>query len=133
LSKESVVFSAFSQSFAADSGDSIHQQLTMDRNLKWFSSNSSTTTPAAIARWRGNSAKSRFLVREVQSDTQRLVQHHKLIRGWSADEVGQDRFWQADEFIAMNAAVVLQTLLNAGRDLGRQAVESRIDRRTSNC
>jgi len=46
-----------------------------------------------------------------------VIEQVDLFRGETAHIIGQDRLGQADQLIAVNAALVLQAFLDADQDL----------------
>ena len=67
---------------------------------------------------------------EAQGERQRLVQQSLFRRRERANEVGKRALEKTHEFIAVNAAIVFQTFVDANIDLGMQAISAGIYRRT---
>ena len=66
-----------------------------------------------------------------EGDPQRTGEFNDLTSRQRANVVGQRRFRQADQFIAMDRALVLQTFVDADGNLRRQAVVDRVHRGTN--
>ena len=81
--------------------------------------------PAGV---RGGMLEFVFRVVKCKGVLQSRIQLPKLCLGEVADEVGQHRLGQTDEFIAVNAAVVLEAMVNANGHLCGEAVVGRVNR-----
>ena len=65
---------------------------------------------------------------DVERHAQRLFQFGELPCRQGSHEVRQGRLGQADELVAVDAALVLESLAGAHRDLGGQPLARRVDR-----
>lgn len=68
-----------------------------------------------------------LVVIQCQRGDQRFFQFQKFGWGQVTGVVSEDRFGQAHERVAMDTAVVAQTLGNSYRDLGGEAVVTCVD------
>jgi hypothetical protein len=69
---------------------------------------------------------------EVEGKRKRSIELKKLLRREVTDVVGENRLRKTDKLITVNAAVVLQSLIDTDRDLAVKAVSAGIDRSTDN-
>jgi hypothetical protein len=74
------------------------------------------------------SVKVAFVFEDVQGKGKGAIESLELGRGEPANEIGQDGLGQADELVAVDAAVVLETLFDPYRDLSGQTIMHRVDR-----
>ena len=66
---------------------------------------------------------------QIESERERPVELKPFLRREMANVVGEDGLRQADQLIAVNAAVVLESLLDADRNLAVKTVPAGVDRR----
>ena len=71
---------------------------------------------------------SRGEIRQFERHPQCLVQFVDGALREGADEVGERRFGQAHELVAVNAALLLESVRDTDRHLGTKSVMARIDR-----
>jgi len=68
------------------------------------------------------------LVRDIQRDSKGTIEFVDLCGRQSSDEISQHRLREADEFVAMDTAVVLQPFRNPHCHLSRQSLVNRVHR-----
>jgi hypothetical protein len=69
---------------------------------------------------------------EVEGKSKRPIELKELFWRQMTDIVGKNRLRKADQLITMNAAVVLQSLVDPDRDLAVEAVSTSVDRSADN-
>lgn len=65
--------------------------------------------------------------RKVEGECEGSVELKNLFCGEKPDIVGENGFRETDELVTMNAAVVLEPLLDTDRDLAAKAMSARVD------
>jgi len=76
----------------------------------------------------GLDARTEGVAREFERDGQSSIQLSDHRRRQGADVVSEGCLGQAHEFVAVNAAFVLETLVDTDVDLSVKAITTRVDR-----